>query len=415
MDTIIIQCAVNETTAYYPTAIGGFTQAGTQPIEKILNYAANSGLDVQIGLLLTNGWWSGTSQAYLDSLTAKSNSIADELWSLYHGRNSFKGIYIPQEVDNMTWTTDVLRIRLVDHFLKPVSDHIKSLNSSLIVSEAPFFNRDYQQPADYQVWWTAALNAAPNLDLVIPQDGIGAGHATLAEMTNYFNALRAACAVNGRDLWSDLEIYESPTNPVPASISRIAGQIQAEAPLANKIVCWEFGYYLSPAKSLKTLDLFNDYNRFIDGRGALTNISDGKSYTLSLPPAPAYPDSGGELTNGAAPFDWTGQVGWSNQAAVSVRVDLGVVNNNLLNFRAYFMRSTASSVNLPTAVSVSVSPDGGTYTLVGSLTQINDEDQTIDPYQLILTNPASGRYVRFDITPGANWLMCSEVGVYSGQ
>jgi hypothetical protein len=108
-------------------------------------------------------------------------------------------------------------------------------------------------------------------------------------------------------------------------------------------------------------------------------------------------------------------VGWSNQAAVSVRVDLGVVNNNLLNFRAYFMRSTASSVNLPTAVSVSVSPDGGTYTLVGSLTQINDEDQTIDPYQLILTNPASGRYVRFDITPGANWLMCSEVGVYSGQ
>jgi len=413
MDTVIIAESVDSTSAFYPTMINNFSEIGNQPIEKILNYADNNGMDVYIGLLSLDEWWDRIDVPFLDQLTISSQSIAAELFSLYSGHPSLKGLYISQEIDNMTWVDEYLRVRLVNRFLRPLSNQIKALSPSLIVCEAPFFNRNYQQPNEYETWWANTLGETPNLDLIIPQDGIGVEHATLAEMEDYFNALKSACISENRTIWSDLEIFERDGNHnVPASIDRISQQIETEAPLVSKIVCWEFSHHLSPAKSIATLDLYNNYARYLDNEDPLSLASQNESYTLSIVPSPSYPDAGGELTDNVADYSWDDQVGWWGESSISVILDLGVQTQNIANLRAYFMRSESSAVYLPSAISVSVSSNGVDYDYLCSLDQLIEEDSTIVPFQSILNSPVDGRYIKFDISCGGGWLMLCEVSVY---
>jgi hypothetical protein len=414
MNTIIIAASIlkDSSLSLYPSSIPGLSQTGNQPINKILTRADSLGMDVYVGLALTNNWFLHTDQTFLADLAELNKNNFDELYSQYSSHASFKGIYIPQEIDNMTWTNETVRLRLVNYFLKPLTDHINDANASLIICTAPFFNNAFQQPAEYQAWWNSTLSETPNLDLIILQDGIGAEHANYADVVSYFTALKNACESNGRSLWSDLEIYHNPSPPlVPASIERVVQQINTEAPLVDKIVCWEFDNYLSPAHSLKSLDLYNNYLCFLRSSSTLENVSEGKSYIINPSPSGSYPDSGGELTNGNADYSWSEQVGWWNQSVVSIDLDLGAIFSDLVNFRAFFMRSTASSVIVPSSVIASVSSDGFNFTPVGSLSGFTEDDGKINAYQLSLNNPVSARYIKYTIY-SSQWLMLSEVSAY---
>lgn len=415
MTKVIIASSVNESTAYYPTSISGHTDTGLRPIANILNAADALGMDVHVGLLLTDSWWNKTDTTYLNLITLSNEAVASELYTLYSSHSSLKGFYIPQEIDNATYVDETYRQRLVNNFLKPLSDHIKALNSSLKVSEAPFYSDADQQPTDYQTWWNNTLSGTPNLDLIIPQDGIGAQHATYTEVAEYFTALKNACDANSRTLWDDLEIYNTVADPVPADLGRIIKQISTEASLVSKITCWEWSYYLSPTYSIQSLDLYDNYYRYLLGQGQIQNVSSGKNYTLSIAPNASYPDSGNELTDGKDRINWSDQVGWFNKPYVTVEVDLGEVVPNIYNFRAYLMRSSSSDVNLPQEMDISVSENGTSFTNVAPLEAVMGEDESIDPYQLLLSNPVSARYVKFSIKASSNWLMLSEIGVYAKE
>jgi addiction module HigA family antidote len=199
MDTVIVAATVIETEAIYPTEIPGLTAIPEEPLEGLLSAADAAGMEVHLGLVLTEGWWTGTGEAYLDGLAALSMDVASELHSLYAPHPSLAGFYITQEIDNMTWTDEALRQRLAQRFLRPLSDHVKSLDASLVVSDAPFFNTVFQPASGFGAWWDLTLADVPSLDLVILQDGIGAEHATYADVAEYFTAVGGACAARGRE------------------------------------------------------------------------------------------------------------------------------------------------------------------------------------------------------------------------
>jgi hypothetical protein len=417
MDTLIITYSVNETSAYYPTVVPGLSIVASESIERILSAADARGMDVYLGLVLQNEWWSNTSEAYLDGLAALSTGVATELYSLYSSHGCLKGFYLPQEIDNCRWADSAMRQRLVDHLLKPVSDHIHSLDEDLVFCEAPFYNPTCLQPVEYEQWWIDTLQAAPHFDLVIPQDGIAAqpSRITLSVIEDYFTALKAACDATGRTLWADLEVFEQVGVPhPPATPERILNQIAVEEPLVEKIVIWEW-YYIAPHHSVRALDFNNNYQQYRQGKKLLENVSQAQSYTLTPPPGAPYLDPGGEkLTDGTAEYDFTTHVGWNSVSSARVLLDLGSEYSHLYNFRAYFLRDNASGIALPSSVSVSLSADGMTYTPAGSLEPVALDNQSVNPYQILLSTPVSGRYARFDITPGAgSWTFCSEVSAYS--
>ena len=101
-----------------------------------------------------------------------------------------------------------------------------------------------------------------------------------------------------------------------------------------------------------------------------TNLVAGLGYSLTPPPAGNYLDpdaaTGGKLTDGFANFAWSDMVGWQNPGdRILIDIDLGAptaIDEVVVDF----MRSDISAVELPSALSVSVSGDGSNYLPVGT-------------------------------------------------
>ncbi len=417
MDIIITGYSVNERIADYPTSLPSLTPSGHSPIEKILTDADAHGMDVYLGLILENAWWSQTDAAYYDGLAQLSMDVAAELYSLYSTHPSLKGFYLPEEIDNCRFTSEPARQTLVQHLLKPVSDYIHTLNPQLIFCEAPFYNPSCQQPADHGQWWIDTLTEAPHFDLVIPQDGIGArpGVITLEIIEDYFTAYKAACDATGRTLWSDLEVFEQVgvLDP-PPTIDRIVSQIETEQPLVERIVIWEWGY-VTPHHSIRALDFTENYKRYFQGKESLDNVSVGEAYTVSPSPVSPYLDSGGELTDNLAPYSYDAQTGWNSGTSATITIDLGSQQSGLIDFRAWFLKAVGAGVPDPASVSAALSSDGTAFTALGTLSAIVTDDQSMNPWQLTLGSPVSGRYVRFEVQRASGWVLCGELGVYGIQ
>ncbi|MCD6385855.1 DUF4434 domain-containing protein [Candidatus Sumerlaeota bacterium] len=421
MDTIIVSATVSETpdgnTAIYPSSRKELKQAGRQPLEKILAEADENNMSVYLGLVHTRRWWSETSEAFLAELAQASIQTATELYNLYSSHKSLKGFYITQEIDNLTWVNEEVRQRLVKKFLKPVSDHIKRLNASLIVCEAPFYNVIFQKPKEYGEWWDKTLAEVPNLDLLIPQDGIGVHHAKIPDVVEYFTALKKVCNKHKRTLWADLEVFESGKagGSKPAEIERIAEQIKTEAPLVEKIVCWEFLTYLSPCNSKNSLDLYIAYLNYLNGNKPLGIISRGCKYRVTPAPLDRFPDDGVKLTDGIARKLSEDQVGWRSKSPIMVTLDLGKVRSALYNFRATIFHSRNEKSALPTEVKVAVSKDAKDFVSLGKMEPLGYGVDTLYTYNLLIPRGVSARYVRFEFLAPEQLLLCSELSIYSTE
>ena len=136
-------------------------------------------------------------------------------------------------------------------------------------------------------------------------------------------------------------------------------------------------------------------------------------YVVSRPPSPAYPDSGGRLTDGRSgsqglPSDpaW---VGWRDPNGLSLttvmssaRLVRTVTVNSLASFPSW-------GVAVPSGLAVAVSSNGATYRTVATTLSTNP---TTGNLVAVLASPSTARFVRVTVSGAANsWTMISEVTV----
>lgn len=411
MDTVVLQWSVGGSDAYYPTGIAGLKHATPNAVPDILEAAQQAGVSMHIGLVWDDGWWGDHSAGFLSRLANTTMAVGSEVWGLYHAAPAFAGIFLPPEIDNLNWQTEELRVRLATLYLRPVTDHLRALDPNLLISTAPFYNVAYMSAEKYAAWWLSTLNDAPNLDVLMLQDGVGAGHATVPQAAQYFAAFANATSRSKRQLWSDIEIFDMVgTQYSPASITRVVQQLQGAAPHVSKQLCFEF--HADMAGSANVSLAFN-YARYIAREpypAALASYM--ADYTLSRPPSSQYADAPHKLTNGRAAFSWGTQVGWQGAGGASVTVRLARPAAACA-FVAYFMHSHASGVTAPSAAGVATSSDGASFTAAGQLRRLSDADERENVYAL-QAPPADTAYVRFSFTPGAGaWVMCTQVEVYA--
>lgn len=414
MSIIIVASCADENTACYPTQLPGRTPMGSGPLDKILSIADANAMDVHLGLVGSSRWWSDHSEEFLTSLAQDSIAVASELHALYGSHASLKGFYITEEIDNLNWTDETVRKRLVNAFLKPVSDHIKSLDPALIVSEAPFYNVLFEKPEAHGLWWEKTLKDTPHLDLLMPQDGIGVEHGDLQAVVDYFQAYRKATDATGRTLWADVEVFDTESKPAP--MARIADQIATVSPFVEKMVIWEFGHYLAPGRSRESLELYLDYQNYRLGNPLLGPISRGTGYVLSSTPESTYPDeTAGQLTDGQARFGSWDPVGWKGTSPISITLDLGGQRKNIYQFRALFLNSESLGGSPPDRVAVFISSDGEEFMPLGELETILEGEDSHHVRALSLIEPAMGRFVRFTLYPAGKTVLCSELEVLSSE
>lgn len=146
-----------------------------------------------------------------------------------------------------------------------------------------------------------------------------------------------------------------------------------------------------------------------------TNLATGKTYTTTMIADPLYPDSGGELTNGAfgtAVYQDAAWQGRNSGSVFSFTMDLGStqtikeLSTNVLQVKSVY-------ILLPSKITYSVSTNGSTFTQVGivNLPAVSSMDQT-KKYKLTDLTSISGRYVKVEITPKSSaWTFLDEIEV----
>ena len=89
----------------------------------------------------------------------------------------------------------------------------------------------------YADWWAQVFEWSPHLDLIAPQDSMGANGNSFQNVSDYLGAMAAASRRVGRAIWSNVELFEVwPANCSehcggrhPAPIDRITAQMANEA------------------------------------------------------------------------------------------------------------------------------------------------------------------------------------------
>jgi hypothetical protein len=130
------------------------------------------------------------------------------------------------------------------------------------------FTSGTRSPSDLEAMWSELLEAAPHLDYVFFQDGIGVGHLDLQRLPEYLDAVRSATARRGRSLAIITEVFQQsaghplddqPFQAIPAPMARIDQQLRIAARYSPAAVAFSVPEYLSMNGGERASALFRDY------------------------------------------------------------------------------------------------------------------------------------------------------------
>ena len=249
-DTVIFQAAVwNELeTCYYPSKRFASYRC-FDSIGKVLTVAEQLGLRVFLGGYgSVTGWHTGNDPGVVEREKAAHFATLDELFELYGGR--FAGIYFAPET---AYRGE--RDRQAESFLNAIyrafCDRLKRNAPQCEILMSPATKYYPGKLAEMEESWNALLDGV-QLDILAPQDSIGCGGLSLAHQQYTYPLWKKICDHRGIRFWSNIELFEgqdcSLVNPsIPAMPERIAVQIAAAAPYAEKLICWEMLHYTNDA------------------------------------------------------------------------------------------------------------------------------------------------------------------------
>jgi hypothetical protein len=256
-------------TVIYPTDIPGYSQSsGYDQVETALKTAKNFGFKIFMGLVFNSDWWDkqGSDLKWLLGEAAEMNAVADELYANYFDRypNTFTGWYINWEMDNYAaYNTNPTDKQNIITALNEVSKHLDTLNPNLQSSIAPYFNTEGgANPQDWHVFWHDIMSQT-SVDIVMMQDGVGVGHATVEQVPEWYQEVCAGVKEAGKLCWSDLENFNGTENLTPANTQRIIDQHQAEYPYVDKIITYSFIEAMSPEFGIDPV-YYNAYKDYVD-------------------------------------------------------------------------------------------------------------------------------------------------------
>lgn len=291
VNKVIIQYSVyNDLSWYSPTSLSYVVYKETT-LNKIFAAAEKLNMKVMPGLYFDETWNSSdkASQSTYTTILNKHKSVIDELYALFGSSPAFDGFYIPQEINDLEWQTSN-KSSLLYNFIQNVCAYAHAKNPAIKTMISPFFN--LWQPSDVVAdWYDAMLAVTVDLDLVIPQDGVGVTIKDVdTDLPNYFSKIKQVCDDHSVGFGVNAENFEQlsgwpiDNNPVTftsATISRLVEQLQeAKSHNPSEIISFEWSYMQSGLNAAAT-QLYADYKNYI----TTTDVSS----TINIPSRTIYP------------------------------------------------------------------------------------------------------------------------------
>lgn len=266
---VIVQWSVLDNVQFFSAE--NSPGSGDAPLNYILKESDKAGIDVIVGLFQDSRYWDEVRKdpqsikAYLAETATITQKVADRLAPILKNHPSFKGWYIPQEIDDTTWRINDAQSFLFQ-YLNDLSRHLKNIFPDRLVALSGFGSNDSPLPA-VEVFWENLLKSAP-IDIMLFQDGIGANKLTFSRLPVYLTLMEKITKSQSRQLKIVVELFEQTTGDVlshsqfaakPADLNRIEKQIKIGNSFDPELVAFSIPEYMTPSGGLQAEKLYRGY------------------------------------------------------------------------------------------------------------------------------------------------------------
>ncbi len=254
MSEIFVQWSAADGIAFFPTAARA--QLARSPLEPLFDIATRHGIGVWVGLELDQAFLpvlrkpAVEVQAHLAIRERQLAAILPDLAAYLRRKEAMAGWYISAELDDGAWIDSAVA-GIVRTHLKRLSFMLKSaLDRPVAIST---FANGTASPERLAAFWRD-IGQGADIDLLLFQDGVGAGKLTPAQSALYAERLAMAMQAEGRQFGVIVEQFGEPApgaaskEPVfsVAPAARVRQQLDAIAGFAQirRIAFTLFDYIL---------------------------------------------------------------------------------------------------------------------------------------------------------------------------
>lgn len=229
-------------------------------------------MDLYLGLYHDSSYWSQIKASpdvvenYLYHLIDRNLKVAEALLPLISKFSGFKGFYIPQEVDDVTWFRQG-KAKNLRHFIVSLNSRLKQLHPGCKVLMSTFF-RGRTSPRRFAGLW-AELSSKGELDALLIQDGLGSGKVTPHALTRYLTEFWRIFHSKKVKLWSVVEVFDAVESGEQqfiarsAPLSRIKTQMSVAGPMVDNLVAFSLRYFIPSSEVSGAVQLSEDYQGYI--------------------------------------------------------------------------------------------------------------------------------------------------------
>jgi hypothetical protein len=184
------------------------------------------------------------------------------------------GWYVPQEIDDFTWSSADQRLALRG-FLDRTGIALRGLAPGRRVALAPFYT-GASGPDAHALFWRELLADRP-IDMLMLQDGVGSGHGSAEKAALMLGALRPTTDQMGIELWSTVELFRQlhgpprdalPFEATPADLATVQHSVETEGATGARLVAFAALDYMNPDRGKDAAQLFEGYAAWCAARRA---------------------------------------------------------------------------------------------------------------------------------------------------
>lgn len=235
-DTVFLQWSSYDDVSFYPDLRPAIKNDAR--LTSIIQAACKADVKLWLGLHHDSQFWERSAQSKAQVKTYLNQRLIDlkqRLSALDSAINHaspyvscIKGWYISDEIDDMTWADAEYQQLLINH-LKATKQLLKKSRPKWPVAISGFTNR-VKNPLDYAQFWDSLLTET-GIDLLLFQDGVGAGKLTLETEEAYIQSLTVMALKNDYDVSVVVELFnmkkqkDGSNNFSSASVARVKQQL----------------------------------------------------------------------------------------------------------------------------------------------------------------------------------------------
>ena len=288
-------CTLGRYKALYPTTVTPKIcyqndMKGANTFKYLLDAAKKFNIKVHVTPIMPHtpfAWPHTPKPEYYDSLTKLQSEVFMDVWNLFpERRDTIVGVYTSlEEWNGVNWTDDENAVPLATHYFEPLAKTLRNQTGmeSLQVWASPYYVGNFtlhptaQNATSYAKFWSKVWKLAPSFDWIALQDSMGWQGNSFEEVKEVLIELKKAGKSAGKQVWSNVEIFEGWPLPCiypkkcgrhPAPIERIIKQLKNEDPYVTAHVAWEWMSCLSPHTNANTSKLYSEYANYIDSESA---------------------------------------------------------------------------------------------------------------------------------------------------